>query len=274
MGIFDGTLICTDLDGTLYRNDKSVSAENLRAIEFFKSEGGYFTFITGRMPYYAGKALGVICPNAPFGCINGGGVFDHINGDYVWRVELPREALELVTYIDENFPKVGIQISTLYKTYFYKDNDAMLQFREFTGLPNLRSHYRDVSEAMGKILFSTFDEEEIKGVARALSQHPLAEKFSFIRSQKSLFEILPGGISKGCALTKLTEYLGDKVNCTVAVGDYYNDVSMLKSADIGVAVSNACPEALAAADVVTVSNEQDALARIIYDIRDGKIKKK
>ena len=41
MGKFDGVLICTDLDGTLFREDKTVSRENLDAIEYFKSEGGY-----------------------------------------------------------------------------------------------------------------------------------------------------------------------------------------------------------------------------------------
>ena len=47
---FEGILLCTDLDGTLYRNDKSISPENRKAIEYFKREGGCFTFITGRMP--------------------------------------------------------------------------------------------------------------------------------------------------------------------------------------------------------------------------------
>ena len=51
MGKFDGILICTDLDGTLLRKDKSVSKENIEAIEYFKKEGGLFTFVTGRMPY-------------------------------------------------------------------------------------------------------------------------------------------------------------------------------------------------------------------------------
>ena len=57
MGKFDNILICTDLDGTLFRNDKSISQRNVDAIEYFKSEGGYFTFITGRMPYYVDDAL-------------------------------------------------------------------------------------------------------------------------------------------------------------------------------------------------------------------------
>ena len=50
MGKFSGILLCTDLDGTLYRNDKTVSDENLDAIEYFKNKGGLFTFITGRVP--------------------------------------------------------------------------------------------------------------------------------------------------------------------------------------------------------------------------------
>ena len=50
---FEGMLFCTDLDGTLYTGDKRVSKENLEAIEYFKSEGGLFTFITGRVPVTA-----------------------------------------------------------------------------------------------------------------------------------------------------------------------------------------------------------------------------
>ena len=36
---FDGVLICTDLDGTLLRNDKTISDTNIKAIEYFKSKG-------------------------------------------------------------------------------------------------------------------------------------------------------------------------------------------------------------------------------------------
>jgi len=41
MGKFTGILICTDLDGTLLKNDKTISRENLDAIEHFKGEGGF-----------------------------------------------------------------------------------------------------------------------------------------------------------------------------------------------------------------------------------------
>ena len=50
---FEGIMICTDLDGTLLKNDKSISAENARAIEYFKDNEGLFTFVTGRMHFYS-----------------------------------------------------------------------------------------------------------------------------------------------------------------------------------------------------------------------------
>lgn len=76
MGKFDSILICTDLDGPLYKKDDTVSEENRKAIRYFKEEGGLFTFITGRMPYFSHAAICAVEPNAPFGCINGGGLFD------------------------------------------------------------------------------------------------------------------------------------------------------------------------------------------------------
>ena len=76
MGKFDGILICTDLDGTLLGSDRKISKENIEAIEYFKSEGGLFTFITGRMPCLVNDIYNAIKPNAPFGCINGGGIYD------------------------------------------------------------------------------------------------------------------------------------------------------------------------------------------------------
>ena len=53
MGKFDEFLICTDLDGTLFASDRTIPHENLQAIEYFKQEGGLFTFVTGRMTFFA-----------------------------------------------------------------------------------------------------------------------------------------------------------------------------------------------------------------------------
>ena len=135
MGKFSGVLICTDLDGTLYRNDKTISCENREAIEYFKREGGYFTFITGRMPYYSMDAYRAVNPNVPFGCVNGGGVYDGETDKYVWTCDMPDSVIELVECIDEKFPDVGIQVCGFEKTWFSKENELMAKFRKNTKLP-------------------------------------------------------------------------------------------------------------------------------------------
>ena len=81
-----------------------------------------------------------------------------------------------------------------------------------------------------------------------------------------LYEILPKGVSKGSALPILAKSLGVDMKNTIAVGDYDNDITMLKAAGVGYAVSNATAAAKAAADKITVSNEEHAIAKIISEL--------
>ena len=272
MGIFDGVLICTDLDGTLLRRDHTISAENLRAIEHFKANGGIFTFITGRMPFYAAHFCETIKPNAPFGCVNGAGVYDQMRREYLWTASMPHTVKELIACIDERFPQVGIQVNTFYKTYFCKENRVMERFRKSTKLENLTCHYADVQEPIAKIIFGSEDNEEILAMAEALNRHPMADAFSFVRSEYTLYEILPKDIGKGTAIREMCRCLNMDLNKTVAIGDYNNDISMFRAAKLGIAVANACEDAKRAADVITVSNEEHAIAQVIADLESGKYK--
>ena len=104
-----------------------------------------------------------------------------------------------------------------------------------------------------------------------LDNHPKTENFGYIRSEKTLYEILPKGISKASVLPKLSEHLRIDPSQIIAVGDYNNDIEMIKRAGVGIAVANATHEAKAVADFITVSNEEDAIAKIIYDIDNGSI---
>lgn len=269
MGKFDGTLICTDLDGTLLRNDKTVSPENREAIAYFMAEGGYFTFITGRMPYFVKDILAKVSINAPFGCINGAGIYDPVAGKYVWTQPMRDDVIELVRYVDQNTEDMGIQINCLEHLYFSRENETMMYFRKATGLPNLVRDYEEIDEPIAKIVFGDYREDRLLGVKALLDAHPRYHDFDYIRSERSLYEILPKGVSKGTLLVRMAEHLQVPMGRTVAVGDYFNDVSMLRAAGIGVAVENATPEAKAAADYITVSNEDHALARIIADLDTG-----
>ena len=270
MGKFDNVLICTDLDGTLLRNDKTISCENIEAIEYFKQEGGYFTFVTGRMPFFVSDVLDTINPNVPFGCVNGAGLYDAVKEEYVWTATMPDNVIALVQHIDEHFSNVGIQVNTFHKTYFCKENQTMANFRKVTGLKNIVCDYYNVHEPIAKILFGSESEDEIQHIEKALKSHPLAYNFDFIRSEKTLYEILPKGICKGISIIKLCDHLNIDIRKSIAIGDYNNDISMFRAAGIGIAVSNACEEALNAADFITVSNEEHAIAKVIADLEKGK----
>ena len=266
---FDGILMCTDLDGTLLNSKSVVSCENLEAIEYFKSRGGRFTFITGRMPYYVSEIYGTVKPNAPIGCMNGGAIYDFDAGEYVWTQAIPFEVVELAKYADENISGLGIQATCFDKTWFCRENSAMERFRRVTSLENFVCSFEELRPPLAKIIFGDEDTEKMRRLASLLSSHPLAARFDFIASEPTLYEILPKNTNKGNLLPRLAAHLGIDMSKTIALGDYNNDVEMLRRARLGIAVSNACEEAKAAADMITVSNDEHAIAKTVYDLDTG-----
>lgn len=269
MNKFQGILFCTDLDGTLYSNDKTVSKENIEAIEYFKSEGGLFTFITGRTASTSKHICDTIKPNAPYGCFNGAGIYDISQNKLLWNMNLPKEAQELISAVEKELPDMGIQLNTDKEIYFYRDNFAMERFRALTGVKKLYSSYEDVKDSMVKIVFAHTDMNRLEDLIQLLQSHPEADQFDFICSERTLYEVLPKGASKGKALCKMAELFGIDMNKTIAVGDYNNDVSVIKAAGVGFAVANAVDEAKAVADYITVSNEENAIAAIIDGLDKG-----
>ena len=271
MGKFDSILICTDVDGTLLNSNNEISAENKNAIEYFKNNGGMFTFVTGRVPITAKQICDMVNPNVPYGCINGGGVYDHINNKFLHITTVPDCIFEFVDYVHNLMPDMGIQVNTSENIYTCVFNDAMQWFYDITGIEKKFKSHNEITEPIVKIIFAHKDEEQINQLAKILNEHPLANQFDFIRSEKILYEILPKNIHKGTALKNLCKILNVDINKTIAIGDYDNDVGMLRDAKIGIAVKNASQNAKNAADIITVSNDEHAIAKIIYDLDNGKL---
>ena len=267
---FEGILICTDLDGTLLRTDKSISEQNIKAIEYFKSQGGIFTFITGRMPKLAKKVYTAVKPNAPIGCINGSGIYDYDKGEYLWQKPLDKEAVEIVEFLCEKMENIGFQLVGFEEVYICKENEEMKSYRALKDVDTPCCDYKSVEEPLGKILLVIGKESEMLRTIELINEHPKADKFSYIRAERTLYEILPKGVSKGELIKKIADLLGIEISKTIAIGDYNNDIAMLKAAGVGIAVANATKETKAVADFITVSNEEDAIAKVIYDLEDGK----
>ena len=97
----------------------------------------------------------------------------------------------------------------------------------------------------------------------ALSKR-FGDLFEVSRSCPTYVEVSCIEACKGTAARRLKDMLGAKL--LVTAGDYENDISMLRAADIGYAVGNASPEVKAAADRVTVDVSDHAIAAIIHDL--------
>ena len=85
------------------------------------------------------------------------------------------------------------------------------------------------------------------------------------RSWVTGFELLHADAGKGAALRWIRNHLPG-VRLTVAAGDFENDLSLIAEADVGYAVANASEEVRAAADRITVSCGEHAIARIVEEL--------
>ena len=271
MGKFDGILMCTDLDDTLLTSDKRVSRGNYDAIEYFKSEGGLFTFATGRVPLGTKPILRQITPNAPAVCFNGVAIYDFEKKETLWSRTLDEGAVSAAEYIDENLPDVGIEVCSADKAYFCKVNQIVLDHQRFEEFPDNFVDYHDIDEPWIKVLFMT-EAENMAKLRGAVDNAPFADDYTFVRSSPWYYELLPKGADKGSGLIRLGQLLGIAPERIIAVGDNENDLSMIKAAGIGVAVANAVESVRAAAGYVTREDcNSDAIAAVVRAIENGSL---
>ena len=271
MGKFDGILMASDLDNTLLCTDKSISQANLRAIERFEAEGGLFSFVTGRPPIAMAPVLEQLRPKIPYGCLNGGGVYDPDTQSFISRTELSREAFELVEYVAQVLPTVGFELLTFETSYLYRSNEVTEELRRFERLPDNYVDSLDIPGTLCKILFGE-KSERIPELMRVVESHPKSRDYTVLRTAEEYYELLPKGCNKGKGLLELAKYLGIDPRRTIALGDNSNDAPMLQVAGLGIAVKNANEEAKSLADLtLPVTNDEDAISYVVEALEDGRL---
>ncbi len=268
MGKFSGILLCSDLDDTLLTTDKQVSAENRAAIEYFQREGGLFTFATGRSMTGIQWPLELVKPNAPVICFNGSGIYDMAAGQMVWETFLDQNAVRVVEFVDETYPYVGIEVCVNDRIYFCKSNRIVSKHQQDERLEPNEADYRQVREPWKKVVFLQ-EEDELPLVKNGLLTSYFTRHYDFVQSSPHFYEMLPKGASKGAALMILAERLGIAPSRTIGIGDNENDLTLVEKAGIGVAVANAVPALLNAADFISTDNNTNAVATIIYGLEQG-----
>jgi Cof subfamily protein (haloacid dehalogenase superfamily) len=263
---FTNKLLLSDMDGTLLNSQGIISKENQEAVKYFIENGGLFGIATGRSQLNSVLFLDEIKVNAPCILYNGCGVYDFAANQFISLNELSKERLKVfLEYCLKEFSEVAIQIYCPELCYFVSP--------ESLADPNLVSIHQPCEfckiDAIAdlpwiKILLSG-EAEELKALNAAMIEFDLEKELSWVFSSESYLEYLPYGVSKGSALLYLKERMNS--GCKVyAVGDYNNDVEMLQAADVGIATENAISSLKERADIITVSNDDNAIADIIYNI--------
>ena len=256
MGRYDGYLLCTDFDGTFALPNATLSEENLAAVKRFQAEGGLFTIASGRSPAFIRALTGPFEVNAPLIAMNGAMVCDE--NSYAVLKDYPIDE-SLLGALDE-FASLGL----IEHLVLWNAGEEQNHWSPELGVAP-SAHYAAHPRPWYKAVLAHSGEK----ATLAAKDHFNARwsgRFSGRRSWATGFEILAKDCGKGAALKWIREYLGGRVHTVVGVGDYENDVSLVREADIGYAVANALPEVRAAADRVTVSNSEHAIAAVIREL--------
>lgn len=263
---FSNIILLSDMDGTLLDSQGRVSEKNKKAIEYFVEHQGRFGVATGRTHHNGRQFLTGVTINIPCIMFNGGLLYDFELEKALVINELPKE--RLVDYIRTclmEFPHVTLHIYSDEKCYIVSDEDLSDPFVIEDHKPNVFSSLDDIlDKSWVKVLFSG-KKEELKRIETLIDKFQLAGLVSGVYSLETYFEILPSGVSKGSMMERLCDYMTGDYKI-YAVGDYSNDLELLKAADVGIATENALDELKMVADMITVSNDESAIADVIYNI--------
>ncbi|WP_374196826.1 Cof-type HAD-IIB family hydrolase [Streptomyces sp. ISL-100] len=263
-------LIATDLDGTLLRDDKSVSDRTIAALAAAERAGIEVFFVTGRPARWMDVVSDHVHGHGLAICANGAAVVDlHAGGKLIQVRPLAREdALAVVVALRAAAPgtsfavelSTGIHYEPEYPPFFLDPGATVATAEKLlqeptpgSGAPvvKLLAHHTELSP------------DDFLTLARATTDH----RASVTRSSPStLLEISGYGVSKASTLAQCCAERGISPAEVVAFGDMPNDVEMLAWAGTSYAMGNAHPDVVAAASGRTVANNDDGVAVVIERI--------
>ena len=262
----DKKIIFLDLDGTLTNDEKKITPKTKEALMDIQKRGHIVALASGRptpgMGFIA-KELELEKYGGYVMSFNGGKIIDWKTKETVFENTLDRKYLpDLIRYARQN--NLGLI------TYDNKqglvatrvDPYVMLETVKINRIPAfLTDVVKYVDYNPNKCLY-TVDPE-----ISEYHEKRLAEKFgdvlSVYRSTDYFIEIVPKGIDKAASIKVLIDKLNIPHENTIACGDGFNDLSMIKYAAVGVAMENAVEAVKESADYITASNNDDGIAEVL-----------
>lgn len=275
MGIFNGCLLACDVDGTLLINDY-MPQTNIDKIKYFVSEGGLFSLSTGRTAGAVSAVTDKLDCISPSIVANGSMIYDFKNDKVLYEKVVPDGDRHIVKAVIDGCKTVGIEAHSGKKVLVLNENQESIDHEKYE---NLDAILLDYETALGynwnKVIYLFSNEDESKLVKKIISGFEHTSQFidtsaTIYGRRRYYFEHVPQNVSKATTLKVLCEILGIKKGCCFAIGDYFNDLEMIKSADIGAALIDSPKEVKAVATTVVCDAQNGAVADFIDYLTERK----
>ncbi len=268
-------MILSDLDETLLVNHH-VPKVNQEAIFKAKEKGVKFVPATGRAFNMIGEILQEIDNYQKEDeysiCFNGGLIVENKDAKILSFQGLPFDLAKEMFEMGKNFD-VCVMIFTLDCCYIFNaDSDEVerktVQKARFEVIDEYNMDFLK-DDHIAKLLYEKRDMDYLKGIEKQIQSH-VEGRLAVSYSSYRYLEFNPIGVSKGAALKWLADYLHMDIQETIAIGDNYNDTSMIKAAGLGVCVSSATEDIQAMSNYVTKADyDQGAVAEVIEKFVEG-----
>ena len=253
-------LVATDLDGTLLGSDGDVSARTREVLRRVEQAGVPFVMVTGRPPRWMSMVSEQTGHRGLAVCANGALVYD-LHREEVVRSSLldAAAASEVAQALRAELPELGFAVERTDGTFGHEN--AYLPSFEHPGA-QVQALAELLSGDSVKLLarHPTMNPDELLAAATRTVGDGVTLTHS---SSEGLLEISAAGITKATGLASLADDLGIEAAHVIAFGDMPNDLPMLAWAGRSVAVANAHPDVVAAADEVTGSNDEHGVAQVL-----------
>lgn len=260
----DYQLVAFDMDGTLLDSTKDLQPGTRSALAAVRAAGARIMLASGR-PIPGLKSLANrlnIGQDLVLAGMNGSIVVDQATNREIARHPMPLDmARELIAVAKKHDVLVMIphddellveDASDTHAQHEASSND--LSIRQVDDLTQL-----DVEPT--KVLF--VGEREITDPLLDELSQSYGDHLELAYSSPLYLEATAAGVDKGSAITDYCRAQGIPLSRVMAFGDNGNDVGMLRTAGLGIAMGNGIPEAKAAADMVTTSNDDEGIARVL-----------
>lgn len=260
-------MIVTDMDDTLLNSKGELSNENKEAILQAQESGVKFILASGR-PTFAMKKIAEELKLNDYGSYilsYNGAIITQCNDWNEWYKQAlsEEEAHKLYDFSRKN----NVHIITYLSDEIVSETESEYIDVELnlTGMPHNKvgCFKSTVSEPVVKCIMLE-EPDYLKNVEKKLKQE-MGNEFSIAISKPFFLEVMKEGIDKGASLLRLAKHLDIKAEEIVAIGDSYNDLTMLQVVGMPVAVGNAKSEVKDAAKYISVSNDDHGVARAIKE---------